>query len=188
MNKKGFTLVELLASLVILALLMGVAVPNVVGTIRKQRKNTYVEDAKRLVSRAKTMISANNLDKTNNTCYSMRYLDNGDFDEAPNGGKYLRYYSYVRVYNGNYYVTLVECTSCKDIGQEDTGDSNQSLSGFVLEGISNKTYNELITNNNPTSFVKSIGTGNVYNTFENKGTSSTCSNGVYYHPDKGKKV
>ena len=178
MNKKGFTLVELLASLVILGLLMGVAIPNVVGTIRKQRKNTYVEDAKRLVSRAKTMISAN---KVNNTCYSMRYLDNGDFDEAPNGGKYLRYYSFVRVNNGNFYVTLIECTSCKNSGDEDYGEDSKTLpSDADLQGIASTTntnginYNSLITDGNPTRFV--IKPTQKLNTFSSMGP---CS-GIYY--------
>ena len=184
MNRKGFTLVELLASLVILGLLMGIAIPNVVGTIRKQRKNTYIEDSKRLVSRAKTMISANNLDKVENTCYSLRFLDNGDFDEAPNGGKYLRYYSYVKIDgSGNYWVTLIECTSCKDQGQEDAGETVALPSGSDLQGVKNKGYNEIIHSDNPTSLVEaftSAGT-NLYTT-----KPSDCS-GIYYHPDKGKR-
>ena len=181
MNRKGFTLVELLASLVILGLLMGIAIPNVVGTIRKQRKNTYIEDAKRLVTRARTMISANNLDKSSGTCYSLRFLDNGDFSDAPNGGKYLRYYSFVRVNGSDYYVTLVECTTCKNIGQEDL---TTIPSGSVLQGIKNRTYNNLIHNDSATSWVTSLTTGELTNT--NSTNPPNCS-GMYYHPDKAKR-
>lgn len=40
MQKKGFTLVELLAVIVILALLATVAVPNVVSILKKEKQNT----------------------------------------------------------------------------------------------------------------------------------------------------
>ena len=41
MNKKGFTLVELLAVIALLALLTGIAVPNVISTINNNKKNRY---------------------------------------------------------------------------------------------------------------------------------------------------
>ncbi len=52
MNKKGFTLIELLATILILSLLMLVAVPNVMSTIDKNKQDTYVEDAKRMITLA----------------------------------------------------------------------------------------------------------------------------------------
>ena len=52
MNKKGFTLIELLATIAILALLMLVAVPNVMSTIDKNKQDTYIEDAKRMITLA----------------------------------------------------------------------------------------------------------------------------------------
>ena len=48
-NKKGFTLIELLATIVILGIIMIVAVPNVTGIIYRNRANTYVEDAKKIM-------------------------------------------------------------------------------------------------------------------------------------------
>ena len=41
MNKKGFTLVELLAVIAILAILVIVALPNVLSMYRDARKNTF---------------------------------------------------------------------------------------------------------------------------------------------------
>ena len=41
LNKKGFTLIELIASMVILAMLMVVTVPNVIGILAQQKKNAY---------------------------------------------------------------------------------------------------------------------------------------------------
>ena len=46
-DKKGFTLVELLATVVILGIIMIVAVPNVMGILTRNRSNTYLEDAKK---------------------------------------------------------------------------------------------------------------------------------------------
>ena len=50
MKKNGFTLIELLATILILSLLMLVAVPNVMSTIDKNKQDTYIEDAKRMVT------------------------------------------------------------------------------------------------------------------------------------------
>ena len=42
-NRKGFTLVELLAVIVILAIIMIIAIPSVLGTLTTARQKTFVE-------------------------------------------------------------------------------------------------------------------------------------------------
>ena len=49
MNKKGFTLVELLAVIAILALLVLVAVPNVLGMFNNAKKDTFATETKDMV-------------------------------------------------------------------------------------------------------------------------------------------
>ena len=49
-NKKGFTLVELLAVIVILALIMGIAVVSMSGVISSSRSKTYQESAASIIS------------------------------------------------------------------------------------------------------------------------------------------
>ena len=50
MNKrKGFTLVELLAMLVVLGILMAVAIPNITGILGNQRVNGLKADAESLI-------------------------------------------------------------------------------------------------------------------------------------------
>ena len=53
MNQKGFTLMELLATIVILSIIMLIAVPNVINTLDKNKRSfTYVEDAKKMITLA----------------------------------------------------------------------------------------------------------------------------------------
>lgn len=57
MKKKGFTLVELLAVIALLAILTMIAVPNVLSTINNRRRNTFLLDAKRMVTKAEYLVS-----------------------------------------------------------------------------------------------------------------------------------
>ena len=47
-NNLGFSMIELLAAIVILGVLMGVAIPTVINILNDQRNNTYVSDAIKL--------------------------------------------------------------------------------------------------------------------------------------------
>lgn len=116
-NNKGFTLVELLGSMVILGLLMIMVVPNIVGILSKNKEKTYKEDAKKLVEVAKYKISMGKDVKPpngNNKCVVMGlgYLDNSEFANPPNGGCYdvTRSFVVVKLENHHYvyYVQLVE--------------------------------------------------------------------------------
>lgn len=116
MNKKGFTLIELLATILILALLMMVAVPNVMSTIDKNKQDTYIEDAKRMITLAEYEVRSNtSIDlPTSGNCIVILLgaLDLSDFNEGPEGGNYDLQKSYVVIArNGSsyeYYATIVE--------------------------------------------------------------------------------
>jgi type IV pilus assembly protein PilA len=49
-NKKGFTLVELLAVIVILAIILAIAVPGISGIINSAKKGSFESDAKMMVT------------------------------------------------------------------------------------------------------------------------------------------
>lgn len=116
MNIKGFTLIELLATISILALLMLVAVPNVMSTIDKNKQDTYIEDAKRMMTLAEYKIRSDTSIElpASNRCIviMMRSLDLSDFNDGPEGGDYDLSNSYVAIARrGNsyqYYATIVE--------------------------------------------------------------------------------
>lgn len=131
MNNKGFTMIELLASMVLLSILMLTAVPTVLRVMDNSRKTTIINDAKKFVSNVEYKIKNNNnnivrprvTSSSGRNCIlvTLGYLDLGsEFKEGPHGGAYSLDDSYVIVklkdYNKaggivqtyDYYVTLVE--------------------------------------------------------------------------------
>lgn len=121
-NNKGFTLVELLATISILAIIMLIAIPNVVGVVQKSRNKTYVEDAKKMISLAKYKVKSDVKIKDalgyGSVCISLNYLDSGkEIKDAPNGGEYDTEKSYVLVeknYDNSYYYSVQLLENDKD--------------------------------------------------------------------------
>lgn len=135
-NKKGFTLVELLVTITILGIISMVAIPNIVGVVRRNKNKTYVEDAKKLVSLAEYKFrSDTSISISSGGCVmmTMRYLGDEEFENAPNGGEYDVDNSYVKIKVVNntytYYVTIKE------------NGSGSSKTGVVLTE-SSKLYDE----------------------------------------------
>lgn len=104
-NKKGFTLVELLAVIVILGVLLLIAVPAVQNVIKSSRKKAFESAAKLAIENTETMASTYNIDgasincivfitKTtyNNKSYEGIELERGNFGSNPIG--------YIEVING----------------------------------------------------------------------------------------
>ena len=65
MNKKGFTLVELLAVIAILAILVLVAVPNVLGMFNKAKKDTFLTEAKNIFKESASKYISDNMHNSN---------------------------------------------------------------------------------------------------------------------------
>lgn len=145
-NKKGFTLIELLATIVILGIIMVVAVPNVTGIIYKNRANTYVEDAKKMVTLADYAIRGNNnkiVKPAADHCivFSLQYLDNAEFEEPPNGGDYQKNDSFVVVKKEGtklvYYAQIVEKFKSTYRGVSFTTSSSLNQEGAANKLVGN---------------------------------------------------
>ena len=67
-NKKGFTLVELLAAIVILGILSVFALPTITRMFESSRNKMYVSDAKKLISLVEYRLKASSttIDKPDN--------------------------------------------------------------------------------------------------------------------------
>ena len=149
-NNKGFTLVELLATISILAIIMLIAIPNVVGVVQKSRNKTYVEDAKKMISLAKYKVISDVKIKDalgyGSVCISLNYLDSGkEIKDAPNGGEYDTEKSYVLVeknYDNSYYYSV-------QLLENDKDSNIQGLNEISSEVLSNdnsyKNVNNSIT-------------------------------------------
>ena len=145
-NNKGFTLVELLAMMVVIGVLMMVTIPNITGILTQTKSNVFKDDVDRLVNISKTKFTEfKKYQKPgNNECVilTLSYLDdNKDIIKGPNDGTYYRYDSFVIIkkeetspntYQYNYYVRLLEKTT-----------DNGTIHNYGVEGVN---YKELEKN------------------------------------------
>lgn len=100
MNKKGFTLVELLAVLVLISLLMGLAIPGINRISNNMKKKSYNQKIKLVESAAelwgqdnKTRLQTTscNIDDNEVLCYKIKIkelLSENYLDSDNNSGKY----------------------------------------------------------------------------------------------------
>ena len=165
MKNKGFTLVELLAMLVVLGLLIGISIPNINGILKNQRLNVIKTDATNMAEKAKAMVVKDPLvtKPKNGECliFTLDYLnDDEDIGKGPNGGDYYPYDSFV-IYTreGNqykYYVRLVENTGNGNYGfnRVNVNDISELKNDNIIKitgiyGLSkNKANSVSIINNN----------------------------------------
>ena len=101
-NNKGFTLIEILASLVILGFVSALAIPKIFDYISSSRETLYIQDAKKMIAQAQYRMGASSteIEKPSEgevVVFTLNFLAGNDFKNAPNGGKYLFDASFVIV-------------------------------------------------------------------------------------------
>ena len=84
-NKKGFTLVELLAVIVILALIMSIAIVSIGGVLKSSRESTFKETALSIINGVKMQLTVANQLKSGTYYFTESLLDSDN--ELPFGGK-----------------------------------------------------------------------------------------------------
>lgn len=124
-NEKGFTLIELIAVVVILAVIMLIAVPNVVSTINKNKKETFIEDAKKFKAAVEAKITTDTSIEYPNTesvlVFKLKQVGQNELNESPYGTKYAEDASWVAV-----------AKEAKDVTSTESN------------GVQTKTYNKLV--------------------------------------------
>jgi prepilin-type N-terminal cleavage/methylation domain-containing protein len=87
MNKKGFTLVELLAVIVILAILMAIAATNIGPVIDNSRRSSMRTTAQQIIDAVRLQLTSNYELFPGAYCFTPSILDSGGVS-APFGGEY----------------------------------------------------------------------------------------------------
>lgn len=78
LNKKGFTLVELLAVIVVLAIIMVLTLPTIMKSMSSARQSTFLLYANRMLDTAADQYQSDDLLGTGKKCYSITKLNNGN--------------------------------------------------------------------------------------------------------------
>ena len=133
MNKKGFTLIEILAVLIIMGVILLIAVPSISRYITQSKTSTYVTDAKRFVEAGRNLVETGQLKliSKDTTYYIPRTclpVEKGQ--ESPFGSWKALYV--VVTYDGdehNYYFTATDSTNhgIKIVYSDNLSDSKVEL-------------------------------------------------------------
>ena len=83
LNNKGFTLVELLAVIVVLAIVMGLAVVAITGVLDNARKATFVADAKSFLEGARNIVTSEEMNSLLDGSASSTYAVACDSSSIP---------------------------------------------------------------------------------------------------------
>lgn len=149
MKQNGFTLVELLATLAIISIIMMIAVPNVMGILDRNKRTTYLEDAKKLVTQAdyKFRMEQTIAKPKGNECvvFRMKSLDVSELKKGPEGSPYNVDNSFVAIkYEAGKYqygVMLYEANKQKGVKLVNSTKLNEetAMMKYIAEGITPKS-------------------------------------------------
>ena len=133
MNRKGFTLVELLAVIVILAILMAIAATNIGPVIDNSRRSSMRTTAKNLVEAVRIQLTSNYRLDAGKYAFTRTVLDSGGIT-APFGGEYAYYTgSTGRVANSSVY-------KVGDVATSSPSDCASSTYSYVVIKRTEQAY------------------------------------------------
>ena len=180
-NKKGFTLVELLAVIVILGVLLMIAVPAVQNVIKKAKNNATQKQAELFIDAAKKMAIIDEA-TSDMVIYKLSDLDS-DVDKNRFTGMVVALKE-----NGSYkyYIYLNDSVNKKTIGNNNNGifefASEDKINEKVTDGV--KEFKEgstqiiKVNNNNTYSYSNNNNTLNTYYSVK-ENVTVTVDNNAY---------
>lgn len=117
-NRKAFTLIELMAVIIILGILLTIAVPNTLSMLDRNKKNAFVEDAKKFAALSNSLVQKDKKierpnDDTSATLITLDYLNTTQIEKSPYAVNYIPEKSFVVIARQGgrylYYVNLIAC-------------------------------------------------------------------------------
>ena len=132
-NKKGFTLVELLAVIVILALIMGIAVVSIGGVLSSSREKTYRETAASIINGVRQQLYVENAVPTANTSYT---YTSGILEKGGTTSPYNSNYNYTSSISDCDATNKVGTSLCKMTTYKTDTDCTASTASFVSAEVS----------------------------------------------------
>lgn len=143
MNNKGFTLVELLATMAILAIIGVIAIPNLVKVMDENKKEKVINDGRTLVSLANYEYSRNPELResltTTGTKFTLKELDSKtDLTVDPDGSSYDRELSYVNI-SKNSSGVVTYCVYLKSANWK-LSNVDDCVISTIIEGDNAKNY------------------------------------------------
>lgn len=137
LNKKGFTLVELLAVIVVLAFVMVLAAPSVLSSMNSARQSSFMLYAEKMLNSAQSKYQADQLIKLmpDTYCYNISELSDtktsqySGFVMVQNGSKQNATYT-IQMFDKTYTIGMVD--------DDTTGDKADGVTFSEIEDIKTK--------------------------------------------------
>ena len=131
-NRKGFTLVEVIAVVVILGVVLMIAVPSITGLSNRSKEKQITEDAKMFEELVKAKIESDTTIKISGTAkFTLKSIEgklSADYDEE---------HSYVEVSGCGYNNNKYSCSTYKTYLYPKSGDYGYE-DGYTKNPINNK--------------------------------------------------